>query len=147
MSLTTGWEMDILKRLPGECGTPACMPATWKNVEKRFLGKVIHCISAKKPTYFKIHARCVLSSHYTWLKWTRSSWIIHQNVGNLLLFSNSVVTWTSEHVFYDFGQDFLTLLEKSQESLVLRLAWSAAQNHQSSGQDPVSAVPVAVAVA
>ena len=32
-----------------------------ENVEKRFLGKVIHCISGKK-TYFKIHARWVLST-------------------------------------------------------------------------------------
>ena len=44
------WEMDILKRLPGECGTPVCMPATWKMLRKRFFGKVIHCISAKKHT-------------------------------------------------------------------------------------------------
>ena len=56
--------MDILKRLSGECGTPVCMPATWKMLKKRFLGKVIHCISAKKKTYFKIHARSVLSVLY-----------------------------------------------------------------------------------
>ena len=41
-------EMYILKRLLGECGTPVCMPATWKMLKKRFFGKVIHCISAKK---------------------------------------------------------------------------------------------------
>ena len=51
------WEMDILKRLPGECGTPVCMLATWKMLKKRFLGKVIHCISEKNKTYFEIHAR------------------------------------------------------------------------------------------
>ena len=49
------------KRLPGECGTPVCMPATWKMLKKRFWGKVIYCISAKKQTYYKIHARWVLS--------------------------------------------------------------------------------------
>ena len=37
-------EMDI----PGECGTPVCMPATWKMLKKRFLGKIIQCISTKK---------------------------------------------------------------------------------------------------
>ena len=40
--------MDILKRLPGKCGTPVCMPAMWKMLKKRFLGKVIYCISAKR---------------------------------------------------------------------------------------------------
>ena len=44
------WEMDILKRLPGECGTPVCRPATGKMLKKRILGKVIHCISEKKKT-------------------------------------------------------------------------------------------------
>ena len=48
--------MDILKCLPGECGTPVCIPVTWKMLKERFLGKVIHCISAKK-TYSKIHCK------------------------------------------------------------------------------------------
>ena len=38
----------FLNAFLGECGTPVCMPATWKMLRKRFLGKVIHCISAKK---------------------------------------------------------------------------------------------------
>ena len=29
--------MDILKRLPGECGTPVCMPGTWKMLKKGFV--------------------------------------------------------------------------------------------------------------
>ena len=45
------WEMDILKRLPGECETPVCMPATWKMLKKRFFGKVVHCNSAKKNIF------------------------------------------------------------------------------------------------
>ena len=75
--------MDILKRLPGECGTPVCMPGTWKMLKKRFWRKVIHCISAKKhvlrymlvgcsrlylaniyydfPTLFEIKKLCVCS--------------------------------------------------------------------------------------
>ena len=47
------WEMDILKRLPGECGSPVCMPATWKMSRKSFFGKDIHCISAKKKNILR----------------------------------------------------------------------------------------------
>ena len=48
-----------------------------------------------------------LQSHYAWLKWARSSWIMHQNAVNVLFFSNSVVTWTFEYVFYEFRARFL----------------------------------------
>ena len=53
--------MDILKRLPGECGTPVCMYASnMENVEKKgFWGKI--SIVLVQKTYFKIHARWVLS--------------------------------------------------------------------------------------
>ena len=54
------WEMDIVKCLPWECGTPVYMSATWKMLKKKFFGKVIHCIRADK-TYFKINARWALS--------------------------------------------------------------------------------------
>ena len=34
------WEMDIPKRLPEECGTPVCMPATRKMLKKGFWGRL-----------------------------------------------------------------------------------------------------------
>ena len=58
------WEMDILKRLSGECGTAVCMPATWKMLKKGFGEKLSIVLVQKNTTYFKIHACWVLSSLY-----------------------------------------------------------------------------------
>ena len=47
------WEMDILERLSGECGTPLCMPATWKMLKKGFWGKLSFIRLVKKKNIFE----------------------------------------------------------------------------------------------
>ena len=60
--------MDILKRLPGECGTPVCMPATWKMLKKGFWGK-LSIVLVQKNIFYSLGALT-----YYWLsriKWLR----------------------------------------------------------------------------
>ena len=45
------WEMNILKRLPGECGTPVCHASNVENVEKKVSGGKLSIVLVQKKTF------------------------------------------------------------------------------------------------
>ena len=106
-SETTLLGNDILKRLPGECGTPVCMPATWKMLKKKVSGKSypFYSLSAKKhiSRYMLVGcSRYTASSRSAYFSGTRMmlylnwDWLHQQTVRSLcsllLWFGHFIVT-------------------------------------------------------